>query len=85
MKLSKWTVAVMFTGAQIVGCAFLGFHSVLFQFRWMGFVLLLPASALMMLFRFPEGPTINIAGRIEFEIGAPVLFLVNAAFWIVMT
>ncbi len=85
-QLSNWTIFVTFIGAQIIGMALLDFHSVLLEFRWIGFVLLLPASALVTLFRLPSGPTINIANRIEFELSATaIFFLVNLAFWTVMT
>src|SRR5215831_10178273 len=85
-QLSNWTIFVMFIGAQIIGMALLDVHSALFEFKWIGFVLLLPGSALITLFRLPSGPTINIANRIEFELGATTIFLlVNVAFWTVMT
>jgi hypothetical protein len=85
-QLSNWTIFVMFVSAQIIGVALLDVHSMRFEFRWIGFVLLLPASALVTLFRLPSGPTINIANRIEFELSATtIFFLVNVAFWTVMT
>ena len=83
-RLSNWTIAVMFLGVQIIGLAFFDVHSALFEFRWIGFALLLPATALVALVRLPTGPTINIAGRLEFALAAPILLLANAAFWAVM-
>ena len=69
----------MFVGAQVIGGALLDVHSVLFEFRWLGFVLLLPAAGLTWL--IPEGPTIRIADRVEFEAGGILLVAVNAALW----